>query len=65
VIASGEAAGEERESLREKATALHPLAHAECFIASSVAFPVRNEPLILFEDDPAGEPPASLGEQGP
>lgn len=28
----------------EKARALHERAHAECFIANSVNFPVRNEP---------------------
>jgi organic hydroperoxide reductase OsmC/OhrA len=31
----------------EKAIALHQQAHAECFIANSVAFPVLNEPLVL------------------
>ena len=30
----------------EKARALHEKAHAECFIANSVNFPVRNEPEI-------------------
>jgi organic hydroperoxide reductase OsmC/OhrA len=30
----------------EKARALHEKAHAVCFIASSVNFPVRNEPVI-------------------
>ena len=32
----------------DKARALHERAHAACFIASSVAFPVRNEPTIVF-----------------
>ena len=31
----------------EKARALHGKAHEDCFIASSVNFPVRNEPEIL------------------
>jgi organic hydroperoxide reductase OsmC/OhrA len=30
----------------EAATALHAEAHAKCFIASSVTFPVRHEPVI-------------------
>lgn len=30
----------------EKARTLHAQAHAECFIANSVNFPVRNEPTI-------------------
>jgi organic hydroperoxide reductase OsmC/OhrA len=30
----------------ERARALHERAHAECFIANSVNFPVRNEPAI-------------------
>lgn len=29
-----------------KATRLHEQAHAECFIANSVNFPVRNEPVV-------------------
>ncbi|MES2462596.1 MAG: OsmC family protein [Armatimonadota bacterium] len=53
VIAPGDAAGEDRNALAAKAMALHAPAHAECFIASSVAFPVRNMPTILFADDPA------------
>jgi organic hydroperoxide reductase OsmC/OhrA len=32
----------------DKARALHARAHALCFIASSVNFPVRNEPTIVF-----------------
>lgn len=31
----------------EKAKALHEDAHAECFIAASVNFPVRHEPTII------------------
>jgi organic hydroperoxide reductase OsmC/OhrA len=31
---------------RERAAALHAEAHAACFIANSVNFPVRHEPLI-------------------
>ncbi|MGW0436229.1 OsmC family protein [Micromonospora sp. NPDC003197] len=31
----------------EKATALHETAHEVCFIANSVNFPVRNEPIVL------------------
>lgn len=34
----------------EKAKALHEKAHAECFIANSVNFPVRNEPTIVIAD---------------
>ena len=30
----------------EKATALHRDAHEKCFIASSVDFPVRHEPVV-------------------
>jgi organic hydroperoxide reductase OsmC/OhrA len=30
----------------EKARALHEDAHAECFIAASVNFPVRHEPIV-------------------
>jgi organic hydroperoxide reductase OsmC/OhrA len=33
----------------EKARALHEQAHSGCFIASSVNFPVRNEPEILVK----------------
>ena len=33
----------------EKARALHEKAHTECFIASSVNFPVKNEPEILVK----------------
>ncbi|WP_394850352.1 OsmC family protein [Pendulispora brunnea] len=32
-----------------KAHALHEKAHADCFIANSVNFPVRNEPTILVQ----------------
>jgi organic hydroperoxide reductase OsmC/OhrA len=31
---------------REKAIALHEEAHAQCFIASSVNFPVRHQPTV-------------------
>jgi organic hydroperoxide reductase OsmC/OhrA len=31
----------------ERAIALHAKAHAQCFIASSVNFPVRNEPIVI------------------
>jgi organic hydroperoxide reductase OsmC/OhrA len=31
---------------REEALALHVAAHGACFIASSVIFPVRHEPVI-------------------
>jgi organic hydroperoxide reductase OsmC/OhrA len=33
----------------DQARALHEQAHGECFIASSVNFPVRNEPEILVK----------------
>jgi organic hydroperoxide reductase OsmC/OhrA len=32
----------------DRARALHPEAHAACFIASSVSFPVRNEPSFVI-----------------
>ena len=32
--------------MTEAATSLHKEAHAKCFIASSVNFPVRHEPVI-------------------
>ncbi|HEX3210865.1 MAG TPA: OsmC family protein [Geminicoccaceae bacterium] len=32
---------------RERAEALHAQAHAECFIANSVNFPVRNRPTVV------------------
>ncbi|AKU98845.1 OsmC/Ohr family protein [Labilithrix luteola] len=32
----------------DKARALHETAHHECFIANSVNFPVRNEPLVTL-----------------
>ncbi len=32
----------------ERATALHAQAHAECFIANSVNFPVRNRPTVVL-----------------
>ena len=34
----------------ERARALHKQAHAECFIANSVNFPVENEPDIVIGD---------------
>jgi organic hydroperoxide reductase OsmC/OhrA len=34
------------ESMVAQATALHERAHAICFIANSVNFPVRHEPVI-------------------
>ena len=40
---------------RERAIELHHQAHDECFIASSVAFPVRAEPIVLFADDPSAQ----------
>lgn len=36
----------------DKARALHARAHHECFIASSVNFPVENEPTIVVENRP-------------
>ncbi|MEV4755395.1 OsmC family protein [Micromonospora sp. NPDC049559] len=38
-----------------EATALHATAHEVCFIASSVNFPVRHEPVILVEGAPAAD----------
>jgi organic hydroperoxide reductase OsmC/OhrA len=38
------------EDMVEKATQLHADAHESCFIASSVNFPVRHEPLILTRE---------------
>ncbi|MDT7952130.1 MAG: OsmC family protein [Acetobacteraceae bacterium] len=32
---------------RDRATALHTDAHAKCFIANSVNFPIRHEPVFL------------------
>jgi organic hydroperoxide reductase OsmC/OhrA len=37
----------------DKAHALHHEAHAACFIASSVNFPVEHEPVIVAEPEPA------------
>lgn len=34
------------EGMREKAIALHHDAHDQCFIANSVNFPVRHEPVV-------------------
>lgn len=39
-----------RDSDLERAIALHHAAHEECFIANSVNFPVRNEPVVRFSD---------------
>ncbi|GAB3153491.1 OsmC family protein [Micromonospora sonneratiae] len=39
----------------EKATALHETAHQLCFIANSVSFPVRNEPVILVATTEAAD----------
>lgn len=36
----------------EKATALHEDAHEKCFIASSVNFPVRHEPVVVASSSP-------------
>lgn len=36
----------------EKAQALHHDAHEICFIANSVAFPVRHEPIVTYATDP-------------
>lgn len=36
----------------EKATALHEDAHEKCFIASSVNFPVRHEPVAVASSSP-------------
>ena len=36
-------------SMIEAATVLHAEAHRECFIANSVTFPVRHEPVISAE----------------
>ncbi len=38
----------------ESAKALHEQAHAGCFIANSVNFPVRNEPRVTAATSPAG-----------
>jgi organic hydroperoxide reductase OsmC/OhrA len=38
----------EHEGDAEKATSLHHKAHDICFITNSVAFPVLNEPTILY-----------------
>ena len=40
-----------REDDRSKAIALHDRAHAECFIANSVNFPVRHEPTIRVPEE--------------
>jgi organic hydroperoxide reductase OsmC/OhrA len=38
--------------MTEKAVALHDAAHRKCFIANSVNFPVRHEPVVLAADAP-------------
>ncbi len=35
----------------DKARALHEKAHADCFVANSVNFPVRNEPEIVADGE--------------
>ncbi len=42
----------------ERARALHAEAGRRCFIASSVAFPVRHEPVVTAGPAPAARPPA-------
>src|SRR5581483_999357 len=39
-----------RGSDLERARYLHERAHEECFIANSVNFPVRHEPVVSFGD---------------
>ena len=34
----------------DRAVKLHERAHAGCFIASSVSFPVKNEPVVVFAE---------------
>ena len=36
----------------DKAAGLHREAHEKCFIASSVNFPVRHEPVVLADSTP-------------
>ncbi|WP_416903065.1 OsmC family protein [Micromonospora echinospora] len=45
--------------MRTRALALHEQAHAVCFIANSVSFPVSHEPTVVADDAP--EPPGSTG----
>ncbi|MFC3688936.1 chorismate mutase [Aquipuribacter hungaricus] len=54
-------------SMVEAATAAHVLAGERCFIAASVAFPVRHEPTVVAEDGPratdaAAPAPAGLAQ---
>jgi organic hydroperoxide reductase OsmC/OhrA len=37
----------------EKATSLHQTAHERCFIANSVNFPVRHEPVVVAAESPS------------
>ena len=39
---------------RNKARALHEIAHRKCYIANSVNFPIRHEPLIRVAEPEAG-----------
>ncbi|MFD9812904.1 OsmC family protein [Streptomyces sp. NPDC059080] len=39
------------ETMRERALALHDEAHRTCFIANSVAFPVRFEPTVEVQEE--------------
>jgi organic hydroperoxide reductase OsmC/OhrA len=41
----------------EKAAGLHREAHEKCFIASSVSFPVRHEPVVLTASTAGRVPP--------
>jgi len=41
-----------------KARALHQEAHAKCFVANSVNFPVEHEPVILLAPSPRAAAPA-------
>lgn len=44
------------ESMRDAAMAAHEQAHAWCFIANSVNFPVRHEPVIVISGAREGGP---------
>ena len=44
-----------QDSDREKAIDLHHKAHELCFIASSVNFPVRTEPTVIFAKEETGQ----------
>ena len=43
-----------RESDQSKATEIHKNAHELCFIANSVNFPVRCEPIVIVVEKAAG-----------